>query len=206
MKERVLSLDISTKTGWAVFESEEEGVSLIDYGVVDQIKQPDLPYPESFVEWAYVCFEKIVELIDRFAPDVLVIEETSGNSKSSHSQKILEFIHFLVAKMIRETRIKTVYIMSGQWYSETGCKISKGESKHNAAVRKYKQKNDTNIAYNEDGKRIGRITRKHVYIRRANEIFGEQLREPLILKDEDKAAALLLGYSYHVKRFKRDIL
>lgn len=200
--ERVLSLDISTKTGWAFFLSEANCV-LQDYGIVKQIPCPDSAYPESFVEWANLCYSKILELIDRFKPDVLIIEETSGNSKSSHSQKILEFIHFLLANHIKGARIKSVYIMSGQWGSETGCAMTKEEKLRNKETREYKKKNNSNLAYDKQGKRVGIVTRKHVYIRRANEVFGNNLREPLKRKDEDMAAALLLGYTYHIRKLKR---
>lgn len=202
MKERVLSLDISTKTGYALLISDESGIELEDWGQMPQIPQPDGPYPHSFVDWAYKCFEKIVELIDRLAPDVLVIEETASGSKSAHSQKILEFIHWNVAKFIKDTGIRATYVLTEQWRRETGCKMTKEESKHNKEVKKYKEKNETKIAYNEDGKRVGKIGRKHVNVRRANEVFGQFLPELLRKKDEDTADALLLAYCYHVRRFR----
>lgn len=199
--ERVLSLDISSKTGWALLISSPSGFSLEAYGQIPQIAKPISPYPCSFVDWAYMCFGAIVQLVDRFAPNVLVIEETSGGSKSSHSQKILEFIHFLVAKMIKETGIKAVYYLTEQWRRLTGCKMTKEESMHNKAVTKYKAAhNNTKIAKDSSGKRIGKKTRKHINVRRANEIFGEFLIEPLRKKDEDTADALLLGQAYHLSK------
>jgi len=202
-QERILALDMSTKTGWALLVSGED-LLLENYGQVPQIHTPIGEYPQSFVEWAYAVYEKIVELIDNNAPDVLVIEETSAGSKAIYTQKILEWIHFLVAKLIKETNIKVVYLLTEQWRRETGCKMSKEESTHNKNVRKYKSKNKTKIAYNDSGKRIGRLTRKHVNIRRANEVFGEFFEEPLRKKDEDLADSLLLGYCYHLRRMKNE--
>ena len=49
---------------------------------------------------------KILELINQFAPDILVIEETCAGSKNVYSQKILEWTHFLVAKFIYEKMLK----------------------------------------------------------------------------------------------------
>jgi hypothetical protein len=49
---------------------------------------------------------------------------------------------------------------------------------------------------------MGKITRKHVNIRRANEVFGAFLKTPLRKKDEDTADSLLLGYCYHLRRLK----
>lgn len=203
--ERVLTLDISTKTGWNLMISEDSGPSIEACGQISKIEEPtDEAYPSSFVAWAYLCYEKILELVEQHTPDVLVIEETAGNSKNSHSQKILEFIHFLVAKLIRETGIKSIYLMTGQWRSETGCKMLKSEKEHNKDVAKYKEKNDTKVAYGKDGKRIGRINKKHVAIRRANEEFGKFFKEPLRKKDEDLADSLMIALCYHLRRVKQE--
>jgi hypothetical protein len=204
IEERVLSLDISTKTGWASIVSGDD-IELEDYGTIAPIHQPDGVYPEVFVDWAYLCFGEIERLIDRFAPDVLVIEETVAGSKGVYSQKILEFIHFLVAKFIKETKIKAIYLLTGEWRSLVGCKMTKEESKHNKAVKEYKEAHgDTRIARNSEGKRIGKLTKKHINVRRANEVFGKFLKTPLRKKDEDTADSLLLGYCYHLRRMKNE--
>lgn len=201
--ERILSLDISTKTGWSLQISAED-VTLESFGQIDQIPEPDGQYPSVYVDWAYLCYETIVELIDSLHPDVLVIEETCAGSKNVYSQKILEFIHFLVAKLIKETKIKAVYLLTGAWRSEVGAKMTKEESAHNKYVREYKAKNGTKLAYGKDGKRIGIKTKKHINIRRANEVFGAFLDKPLQKKDEDTADALMLGYCYHLRRLKNE--
>ncbi len=201
-EERVLALDISTKTGWASMVSTKDGIELEAYGTVAQIHQPPGQYPSSFVDWAYSVFEEIDKLIDRFAPDTLVIEETVAGSKGVYTQKILEFIHFLVAKLIKETKIRAIYLLTGEWRSQVGCKMTKEESRHNKAVKKYKEENDTSVAYGVDGKRVGKLTKKHINVRRANEVFGAFLKAPLRKKDEDTADSLLLGYCYHLRRMK----
>jgi hypothetical protein len=203
-EERVLSLDISTKTGHCLLISGSD-LFLESHGQLAPIHMPDGLYPGSFIDWAYLVYKEILEVIDSTYPDVLVIEETSSGSKSVYSQKILEYIHFLVASFIKETGIKAVYIMSEQWRRETGCKMSKAESKHNKDVRDYKKNNKTKIAYNAEGKRIGILTRKHVNIRRANEVFGHFFKEPLRKKDEDLADSCLLGLSYHLRRLKAEV-
>jgi Holliday junction resolvasome RuvABC endonuclease subunit len=205
MAERVLSLDISTKTGWAVIVSDERGVELEAYGTIPQIHMPEGEYPGSFVVWAYRCFGEIVKLIDMYAPDILVIEETSAGSKAIHTQKILEYIHFLVAKFVLDSKIKVLYLMTEEWRRETGCQMTKEELKHNRKVSEYKKKNETNIAYNTEGKRVGRISRKHVNIRRANEIFGKFLPQLLRKKDEDTADALMLAYCYHARKTRSKV-
>lgn len=205
--ERVLSLDMSSKTGWAFMISSPEGVSLEAYGQIPSIPEPqDAPYPASYVNWAYMCFSKIVVLLDTYAPDILVIEETVAGSKSVYSQKILEYIHFLVAKLIRDTGIRVKYFLTGEWRVVVGCLMTKDEKIRNKAVREHKKKLEADgatkktRARDKDGKAIGEIGKKHVNIRRANEIFGASLAKPLIKADEDMADALLLGYAYHMRR------
>jgi hypothetical protein len=204
--ERILSLDMSTKTGWALMVSSESGVALEAYGKIPQIHTPDGEYPGNFIVWAREIFWQIVKIVDDSAPDVLVIEETASGSKAIYTQKILEWIHFLVADMITQHQMKAVYLLTEQWRRETGCLMSKEESKRNKQVREYKKKNATTIAYDIEGKRIGKITRKHVNIRRANEVFGSFLTTPLRKKDEDTADSLLLGYCYHLRRMKENEL
>jgi YD repeat-containing protein len=209
IEERILALDLSTKSGWASMVSTKEGIVLEEYGTAPQIHEQDIAgeYPVKFVDWAHACFSQIEELIDRFAPDVLVIEETVAGSKAVYTQKILEWIHFLVAKFIKETSIKCIYLLTGTWRSEVGCKMTKEESKHNKKVTLYKAANgDSRVAYDENGKRIGRLTKKHINVRRANEVFGKFLKTPLRKKDEDTADSLLLGYCYHLRRMKNGTL
>jgi hypothetical protein len=200
MSERVLSLDISSKTGWACLVSGPESFELVDTGQIAKSSEPEGQYPSNYVEWAYLIFGEIYKLIETYQPDVLVIEETAGGSKNAMSQKILEYTHFLVAKFIRETGIRCLYLLTEQWRRETGCQMTKEELKANRKVAEYKKRNDTSIAYDPSGKRVGKITRKHVNIRRANELFGQWLDAPLRKKDEDTADALMLAYAYHARK------
>jgi hypothetical protein len=197
IEERVLALDLSTKTGWCIGISSDEGFALEDYGTLPQIHQPtDSPYPASYVNWAYLVFGQISDLIDRTAPTVLMVEETV-RSKNAMSQKALEFFHFLLAKFIRDTGIKSLYAMPGVWRSMLICKMNKKEKEHNDVVRSYKKKNKTVIAYDTNKKRIGLVTRKHVSVRVANDLYGLNLK----LKDNDSAEAILLG-NYYNRRMK----
>lgn len=201
MTERVLSLDISSKTGWAFYESEDKEFTLIGYGQIPKTSEPVEAYPGSYVTWAYQCFGKINELIEKYAPDVLVIEETTGGSKSAYSQKILEYTHFLLARFIKETGIKSVYYQTGTWRSIVGCKMTKAEKDNNKKRSTLKKTNpDISLVKDEKGKRIGKIGKKHVSVRMANSLLGKFLEKPLILQDEDTAEGLLLGLAYHMKK------
>ena len=200
LAKRVLSLDTSTKTGWAFGISSDKGIDLQDYGTMEQIHEPDGKYPTNYVIWAYQCFENILALIHKFSPDVLVIEETSKGSKNAMSQKILEWQHFLLAQHIREQGYDCVYVMTEVWRREIGCKMDDKEKLRNKEVRDYKKKNKTTIAYDINGKRTGLIGKKHVNIRRVSEIFDKQLKQPLKRKDEDMADGLGLLACYHQRR------
>ncbi len=201
--ERILSLDVSSKTGWALLVSSESDCLLEAYGQTKQIHEPPGGFPKSYLDWAVLCVKVIIDLIEIHKPDVIVIEQTSAGSKAVFTQKFLEWTHYVLAKYLVDNHLKMIYIFSEQWRRETGCLMSKEESKRNKQVREYKKKNKTNVARDINGKRIGIINRKHVNIRRANEIFGRFFKEPLRKKHEDLCDALLLGNAYHLRRIKK---
>lgn len=203
MIERVLSLDISSKTGFALLLSGPDSYSLEAYGQVRKIAELGRSsYPVSYLDWADACFAPILALIEEHKPDVLVIEETAGGSKSAYSQKILEWIHYLVARHIQETGITSHYFMTEEWRRECGCLMTKEESKSNKTRNKIRKESGAKLARDEKGKIIGKVTRKHVNVRRANEIFGKFLKEPLRMREEDSADALNLSYAYHSRKMK----
>ena len=203
---RVLALDLSTKTGWSVGESSDQGYRMVAHGQVPKVACPAGQYPDNFLEWSALCFGPVSDLLDEWAPDVLVVEDTAIKPDSNAlSQKILEFIHFRVAKMVAETGIERLYLMTDEWRRLVGCEMTKAERKQNQVVSKAKgkarallPKGDKSVVVvkGEDGRRIGRVTRKHVNVRRANEAFGLGLK----IKDNDVADALMLGLAYHEKR------
>jgi hypothetical protein len=173
MEERVLAIDLSSKTGWAFMLSSEESLVLVASGQIPAIHEPPGKYPDNFVVWAYQIFGSILEMVERYAPDTLVIEETVAGSKSVYSQKILEYSHLLLARMIRETGIKSRYFLTGEWRVVVGAKMSKEEKLKNKEVKAYKAKTGATLARDKNNKVIGKIGKKHVNIRRANEIFGD---------------------------------
>ena len=78
--------------------------------------------------------------------------------------------------------------------------MTKEEKKQNAQIRKKKKATGATVVKNEEGKRIGKIGKKHVNVRRANELFGLELK----LKDEDRADAILLGYAYFIENYQKE--
>jgi Holliday junction resolvasome RuvABC endonuclease subunit len=222
--ERVLSLDISTKTGWAVVSSDPLKSFIIEaYGKVEAIHEPKGEYPERVLLWAHACFTEIKSLIELYKPTVLAIEQTSKGSKASKTQKVLEWIHFLVASYIADNNMKSSYLQTGEWRSLSGTQMTKEEKEKNKFVRgqikEYKKGHEQEfvtgkdgkkrkkaiVVYGEDGKRIGKVGKKNVSVRRANELFGKHLKKELLRKDEDVAEAMLIAYAYHVRRNQSEI-
>jgi hypothetical protein len=207
----ILSLDVSTKTGYACVEYDEDGIKKIhDMGVLEQIPQPKgFSYPLSYVVWANIVYGTIVEKVLRKHSNAshLVVEETAKGSKDNMSQKILEFIHFQLANYVdpyidmgsvgpREHPYQTIrYFMTEEWRRITGCQQNAEEKKHNAKRSRLKKKQGGTVIKDENGKRLGRVTKKHVTIRKMNEIFDLDL----ILKDEDIADALGLNYARYME-------
>lgn len=234
MTERVLSLDISTKTGWSFTVSDDQGCKILEYGNTNPISEPKGEYPNRVLQWSEECYNIVWRLISMFEPDVVVIEQTSKGSKASKTQKVLEWIHFRVAQYLVDKKIKNVYLQTGEWRHLVGSKMTKDEKTRNSYVKDFKKKaleeyqvqfkkdnpgvrvpeaiyvigkdgkrkKKAIIVYDEQGARIGKVGKKNVSVRTANEIFGSQLKKPLQRKDEDAAEALLLAYAYHSRKTK----
>jgi Holliday junction resolvasome RuvABC endonuclease subunit len=93
---KVLAFDVSTKTGYAVFDNDGQKNSLIKYGLVTLPKKigQNGNYPFGFLYYVQELVEKLIELVNEVDPDVLVIEETTGAGRASrYSLKALEFLH-----------------------------------------------------------------------------------------------------------------
>jgi hypothetical protein len=208
----VVALDLSTKPGVAVFK---DGLLLDSYTIWDfdgAIKKSHLPYPENYVTVTneiakrlfYHCFSHIEKSVPGSSITV-VIEETTASS-SNYSQKQLEFIHYAflshVFQFNRENSLSLTmwikYIRDGVWKDLTGARQSKEERSYNAKISRIKQKikketgKQSHILAKIDGKVVAPLDRKDYYIRAANQMFDKKLEK----KDENEAAALLLGKSF----------
>lgn len=174
---KVLGLDISTKTGYAILQ---DGV-LVDSGCMTKptVSIGKLGYAEDFTAWAVASqvAALIMSTVESNNPDLIVIEQTNlGRSRSA--QKQLEFIHCQVLDKIFHfgisTRVK--YVDTSQWRSLLQIKLSKDQRKHNKAVK---------------GKTArGKVTPKHLAVAWVNEKFGLDL----LKKDHDEADAICLSW------------
>lgn len=129
---KILGLDISTSTGWALFNDAQLSV----FGVI-QKKQPVTEYPEEYpINFLLVTQEVTKQMLDLVAnhkPDLIVIEETNktGRFGSRHSQKLLEFLHYsFLSQLPTEFLLKVKYVNTSEWRKTL--KLSVAESKKKA--------------------------------------------------------------------------
>lgn len=172
---KVLSLDLSTHTGWAVLESnpQQASISLIGHGCCKAISCPKL-YPYGYIFKAKELAEQIEQVYDAYLPDFIVVEDTN-RGQQRYTQKFLEFIHFAVFdKFILNGWEKIYYISSSEWRSHQAVRLSKEQRSVNK--KKIKPK----------------VTLKHVAVQKTNSLFGLQLKQ----KDNDIADAILLGVAF----------
>lgn len=192
---KVLALDVSTKIGWALFQDDKP----LSWGTLfpDKTVRDFGSYPINFVRLAEYLVARLMEEVigprlNNFGPRLeIVIEETNASSKQNYSQKLLEFLHFCIVNSLDQHGITPKYIRTGEWRKHTESKMTKEEKALNAKIARIKKQTGKKLA-KIDGKVVGKKGRKHVALRRVQDIFGIELKR----KDEDAADALLLGLGY----------
>jgi hypothetical protein len=189
---KVLALDVSTKSGWAVFE---EG-KLTRHGLIQNPKTilEYGPYPWNYLIATETMAQRLLELAWKELPDVIVIEETN-KSRQRYSQKALEFIHCgILHRLAKETRIKVFYINSSEWRKVLGQAMSKEDKKNNRKLNT--EKGLATITGRKLDKAAlgikGKVTKKHLSVRWVNETFGFDMK----VKDNDICDAICLGSAY----------
>jgi hypothetical protein len=144
---RVLALDLSTHTGYALFEGEKgTKPKLLQHGTVDYDKKLfDLgPYPHAY----WKSSQRMAALIHfqvshaDVPVDVIVIEEINGG-RDRYVQKWLENIHTAVLQHFNGFWPKTniVYLNSDGatgWRPNLGLRLTKDQKKANAKLSKAK--------------------------------------------------------------------
>ena len=194
---------MSTKTGWAHLDITKDKCELVECGVLNQIPIPKgIEYPSNYLAWSELCFLAILEIVEKVQPEFIVIEETAKGSRDSFIQKILEWIHYRMAQQLSAEMAGSCikgyrYFLTEEWRRIAGCQQSKEEKRNNAKRSRLKKKLEkgATVIKDAEGKRLGKIGKKHVNVRRCNEVFGTNF----ILKQEDQADAALLGYAYYLE-------
>jgi hypothetical protein len=183
---KLLALDISTKTGWAIFENGAyktsgalDKVFIEDFNV-NKEPQKSSAYPWNIIDAADQVSRSILALYNEHLPDVLVLEDTN-KGRNRATQRALEWIHSAVLKILRPNGKSIKYMDSSDWRKTVGLKLNPDQKKNNKEV--------------SAGKKRGKINKKHLSVLMTNEKFGLQLK----LKDNDQSDACLLGLAYCIK-------
>lgn len=136
---KILSLDLSTKTGWAVLEHPK----LLGYGLIAHSPhQRQEAYPKNFLLAAKEIALRVLKLVDTYKPDVVVIEETNQGGKyvGRFDSKILEYIHMAVADALIGAGKTPHYIDSKKWQSMVGTTLDKDQRAHNKELKEEREK------------------------------------------------------------------
>lgn len=188
---RVLGLDISSKAGWAFREDDQPyvfGGLKLDHPIISYGE-----YPWNFDSASNIMAAQLHEMVLRFKPDVIVIEETNLG-KSRYAQKSLEFTHKALLQLLKGYPSKIIYLSSSSWRQALGLQMSKEDKKNNAKLSKAK-KAAAEYGVKLDKKTLGvkgKINKKHLALRYVNETFGLNLK----VKDNDAADAICLVAAY----------
>lgn len=187
----LLSLDVSTKSGYAVFIDGE----LRHWGTVfpDKTVKDFGIYPKNFAVCAHhivdrLWVEAVLPYTDREFE--VVIEETN-RGKNSLSQRLLEFLHFCLIEKFLTIGVMPKYIRTGEWRKIVNARLSPEEKALNIQISKFKRQTGEKLA-KVNGKVVGKKGKKHVAIRLVKELYGIELAR----KSEDAADAILLGTAY----------
>lgn len=201
---RVLALDISTNTGWALLEGEMGQIPrIVETGTISNDKPvSDFgEFPWNTVLAAESIASRLLGLIHRTVTlDFIVIEQTNkpGRFGNRYSQKLLEFIHCLLLSDLKEMvkfksidrPLQVVYVNTSDWRRIVGANLTKADKALNVKVRKLKKSGDKE-ALKKLGVR-GKIGKKHTVIRYVNQTFGLNLK----MKDNDTADAIGQGVAF----------
>ena len=189
---KILSLDISSQTGFAFFEGSkhiESGTLKMDESEISSVKA--LPYPLSYIKRSERIASLLVEKVIAYSPEVVVIEETN-KGKARYTQKLLEFIHLqFLQRLTNEFQgVKIVYLNTSQWRKTLNIKATKEDKKNNSLVNQAKK----NKKSKKDLGVKGKITTKHLAIRFVNDALGLDLK----MKDNNTADAIALNLAYQM--------
>ncbi len=173
----ILGLDLSTKTGYGLIDSDGR---LVDYGVyhVDGEESNHQLCDEYHIFFRAQKIANIIhdQLVVKLCPDYIFIEQTNlGNKRET--QKLLEFIHYCVLEKIFVSgkAAGVHYVDTSRWKSTLEIRMNKEDRQHNKLVKTKKAR--------------GKITSKHLSVRWANDKYNLNLK----LKDNDAADAIALA-------------
>jgi hypothetical protein len=197
---KVLAVDASTHSGWALLEGEIGDVkpALVAKGLIEN----DKPvtgfgnFPECYV-WASTSMaDKLMALVQELKPDMVVIEEVNLG-KSRYAQKLLDGIHYWFLRQLQaDYQDKVIYISSSIWRQTLDLRLDSEQRRNNAKLAKAKKLvKETGISIAAAKKKLGikgKITKKHLAVNRVNEVYELGFK----VKHNDTAEAICLGMAY----------
>lgn len=192
VQDKILAVDLSTKTGWALFSPSGE---LLCFG---KLALPDVtegygPYPHGPILAAKDMIRMIESLVAYLKPTVVVVE-TVNNGRNRFTQQILNFLHYRLIEFCQENKTDIKYVDSMAWRKALQLKMDKVQKKNNAKLSKAKRE-AKKVGKILDKKALGirgKVTVKHLSVQHVNEKFGLELK----VKDNDMADAISLGSAY----------
>jgi len=196
---KFISLDISTNTGYAVFEEN----TLISFGVftrkvkdykADIGTYKDLPecYPDNFLDAVDLITKECLRVIHEHGINIVVIEHPESG-KQRLSQRLLEWIHLTLVRELKEQYIPFKYILVNDWRNVVKCYLKYWTEYRNWNKQVKKARNiavptKTGMLVPKiDGKRVSAINQKKLSIIIANEHYD------LDIKDDNIADAINMG-------------
>lgn len=170
-----MGLDLSTKTGWAVLDTNG-GLSGYGHLIVKDGNQYELVQDYAMISRAENIASQIEQAIQLHTPDKIIIEQTNLG-KNRTSQKMLEFVHYAVLKVIQKIGYadRVIYLDTSQWRSRLKITFSKEQREHNKRVNKHLAR--------------GKITQKHLAVLYVNSKFNLSL----LIGQNDIADAICLA-------------
>lgn len=196
----VLGLDLSTtSTGFALLDANTKG--LLKYGfIVPTVKGiSKLKYPRAALARIIDLAEKIVQIVDQYKPDLIVVEEVN-KGKNRISQKSLDALHFFVLFYLDTKHSDLVdrliyYDSDGRvgWRKHLNLTLTDEDKAHNAHIKTFK-------ASRKVGKKKPKITKKHLAMRYVQSVYNLNLDidEKVEFEDVNDAIAMTNSYLLHV--------
>jgi hypothetical protein len=192
-----LSLDLSSRTGWALWK----GHKLQVFGLIEEII-PDFKHNvKSFKDLPHNYPYNLIGAIDRLMDQLevlfasnsihfVVVEHTEGSS-FRFSQKYLEWLHLAFFRKFG-FKYKVLYLLNKDWRTATGCyiKLWPEFQQRNKLYAKLKRKLKNKIVKHE-GKRISRMDQKKLSVHIANIFISDFGFDPV--SDDNIADAINLG-------------
>jgi Holliday junction resolvasome RuvABC endonuclease subunit len=187
----LLSIDLSTNcTGWSLFQIDT--CSLIEYGSIKGKSFKDTSQWRSTLKKLEYMASSILNLIEQYKPDLIVIEEIAG-SKNRIGQKTLDMAHGILWKTIdKYLDIVSYYDVSGSdgWRTHLGLKLTEADKLANREAKKLNPQLGRGVS------KMPVYTPKDLAARYANWRFGLALDVQLNQTDNDIADSISMGSAF----------